>query len=207
MDGVTLQKRIYTGYGKAARNIGTIYNVYRAASPINPIAAGNLVAAIPVAFSAGNSFEAPVNQKTADRYLWADGQQLRQFDYLVGAYGTFYIGAMQPILPILGIQCNNIISIVRPGYSTSGSIIAANTTIALGLPVFIQLRRIEVKSPAFGAMDTGTAVTQWDAFIPVAQDSIKQHDIITDQAGTRFEIDATDYSEVGYIVRMRLAQA
>ena len=56
-------------------------------------------------------------------------------------------------------------------------------------------------------MDTGTAVTEWDAYIPVVQDSIKQHDIITDQAGTRFEIDATDYSEVGYVVRMRLAQA
>src|ERR1700722_10498415 len=104
MDAATIQARIYGGYGKAASFIGQTYSVYRANSASNPTAGGNLVTTLPVSLNAEDmKYGKPNKYGKATWYALLDGSRTRVGDYLVGPGGTFFIAAMQLLLPILAV--------------------------------------------------------------------------------------------------------
>lgn len=204
MNGETVQDRIYAGYAKAAQHTGRIYSQYRAASPISPLEAGNLLGEIACLFAAEKRFEVPAKFKIPARYLYADGRVLQQRDILVGPYGTFFVADMQPNLPLQAIRCNDSVRIDRPVYQ--GTTLVPEP-IAVALPIFSQLKKVDIKRPEFGANTAGTAIAEYFGFLPVEPGTVQQHDIITDQTGRLFEIDTIDNTEIGVVVTFRQTEA
>jgi hypothetical protein len=199
MDGVRLQDRLYSGYAKTAVRIGLIYDQYRSAMPISPLDPGYKLRSLPVAFSADLKFSVANKYHNPVWYCWADGRELQQFDFLVGPMGTFFIGDMQSNLPIQAVQTNHVVSLGRVSYSTLGSPVL---NYAQRLPVFFQFKREEIKPSAF-ANAIGEAITRWLVFIPLPEGTIKQDDIVVDEEGINYVMDAPDFTSIGYVASMR----
>ena len=204
MEGVRLQSILYSGYAKAALRLGVPYAQYRSSTHLLPIAAGNLLRSLPVAFSADLKFEVPNKYATPTWLLWADGSLLAQFDFLVGPFGTFFVGSLQPTLPIQAVQTDKVVSLGRVGYSSSGPLVGSHVNYATGLPVLMQYKREEIKPSPF-ANAIGEAITRWLVFIPLPNGLVKQDDIMMDEEGIRYIVDAPDFTGVGYVAGVRKA--
>jgi hypothetical protein len=216
MDGIALQDRIYKGYSRVADSVGLQYDLYRASFSsditvpdrdmldLDPIVPKNKIRKMPIAVAADKDFSVPNKFHSPTWYCYADGRKLQQFDFLVGAFGTFYIADKQPNLPMQAIKTNHVLSIGRGIYSTVGPIGQTINYYATRLPCFIQFKREQIKATI--ADTIGQATTQWDAFIPLPNNMIKQDDIVFDEEGNRYLVDAPDFTEIGYSVRLRLAQ-
>jgi hypothetical protein len=202
MDGATLQARIYAGYGKAASRVGRSYEVYRAATPVSPLEAGNMVGSVDCFFAADQKFNSVHKYKNVERYMWADGRELQQRDILLGPYGTFYVGDMQPNMPIQAIWCNEVVNIERPTYQGTTMV---PEQIAFGLPCFRQLKKVDQKpvGQAFVASTAATPIGEWFVYLPIEQGLVQQGDLVTDQLGRTFSLDTIDNTEIGVVITMR----
>ncbi len=216
MDGTVLQDRIYHGYARTAEVVGLDYDVYRASfSPdvtvedrdtttLDPIALANKVRTLKVAFAADKDFTVPNRYLIPTRYCYADGRKLKQFDFLVGPFGTFFIGDMQPNLPIQAVRSNRTLSLGRGIYSTSGPIGQTVNYYATQVPCFMQFKREDIK--VLVANSIGQAVTHWTTFIPLPEGMIHQDDIVFDEEDNRYLVDAPDFTSIGYVAHLRLAR-
>lgn len=207
MNGDTVQAAIYAGYGKTAEKVGQLYAHYRAASPLTPIDIANQLDPIHVTFSTlTRPFVAAAKWSDETWLLWADGRRLQPLDFLVGPYGTYYVGDMQPLLPIQAVRCTHTAAMIeRPGYSTSGTLSQSAETIAAGLPFALKLKSVNVKTPLGGSNTSGVGVSNWLAFIPMANETLKRNDVITDTEGVQYEVDAPAWTPMGYVAQVRLA--
>lgn len=113
----SIQARIYRGYGKAGKVLGLTYVQYRPRTSGAAIDAANVIQRLPASFSVNFDFAQP-NKYGAP--LWkclADGRQLAVGDYLdrrMDPASTFFIAGMQPMLPILAVECNRVLTFTRP---------------------------------------------------------------------------------------------
>jgi hypothetical protein len=144
MDFATIQQKIYTGYGKAALRLGESYQIYRSSSAINPLDQSNLLGTILAGFNIDvNLYKNPNKFGNSLWNVMADGSQLQNYDYLVAAnfiglsgggnlllanggrliiqpsgdssdLKTFYVSDMQPLVPIQAVECNRIVTVIRP---------------------------------------------------------------------------------------------
>ena len=208
MNGERLQELVYAGYAKAAAHTGRVYSHYRAATPISPLEAGNLLGEIDCLFAAEKKFEVPQKYKIPTRYLYADGRELAQRDILVGPYGTFFVGDMQPNLPMQAIWCNDSIAINRPIYEVGTTIeIVDGELIAYAVPCFRQLKKVDQKpvNSAYGASSAATPISELFVYAPIDWTLLKQNDIVTDQTGRRFTLSNIDPTEIGAVLVCRQA--
>lgn len=203
MDGQTLQTLIYAGYARAAAKTGKPYDVYRTASALNPIDLGNKVATVDCFFAAEKRFEVPHKFKEPTRYLYADGSQLQKGDFLVGDYGTFFVGDMEPNLPIQAIWCNESVAISRVTYVNG--IATDDQVIAQAFPCFRQLKRVDQKPVLgmYGASTQTTPIGEWFLYIPIDPSIADQSDFVTDQNGRQYSISTIDPTEIGAVLVIR----
>jgi hypothetical protein len=199
MDGIRLQDRLYSGYAKTASRLGLVYDQYRSVTHISPLDSANKIDSFPIAFSADLKFEVSNKYAKPVWYCWADGRNLQRFDFLVGPMGTFFVGDKQTNLPIQAVQTNHVISLGRADYTI---IPAPVINYAVGLPVFFQFKREEIKSSTVANV-VGEAITRWLIFIPLPEGSIKQDDVLFDEEGIRYVMDAPDFTSIGYVASMR----
>ena len=206
MNGAIAQARIYAGYRKAAAKVGLPYAQYRAASPITPIAAGNLLGTIDCVFAPTPAFTSPHRFKIPARMVFADGAAMAQRDILVGPYGTFYVADMQPLVPPQVLKCNESVSITRLTYSGTTQVL---TPVATAMPAFSQLKKVDQKpvSGIGGASTASTALGEFYLFLPIAVGVIRQGDIVTNQAGVAYTLDTIDNTEIGVSVTMHQAES
>ena len=206
MNGNLAQTRLYNGYRIAAGKVGQAYAQYRAASPITPIAVGNLLGNIDCVFIPTSEFTSAHKFKIPARMMYADGSVLAQRDILVGPYGTFYIGDMQPLVPLQVLKCNESVSITRLTYAGTTQVL---TPVATALPAFSQLKKIEQKpvTGIGGASTASTAIGEFYLFLPIAPGIVRQGDIITNQAGVRYTLDTIDNAEIGVVVTIHQAES
>ena len=126
MNGATIQARVWYGYAKSAAILGANYQFYRPAGNILLEGGGNLllesggnlreetqgfpgspVATLPVSLNAEDmKYGKPNKYGKATWYALVDGTSIEVGDYFVGPLGTFFIAAMQPLVPILVVECN-----------------------------------------------------------------------------------------------------
>ena len=202
MNGTLVQARIYAGYAKAAARVGQPYALYRASSPISPIEPGNLIGTFDCLFAAEKSFQVPSKFKIPHRYLYADGVRLQQRDILLGPYGTFLVGDMQPNLPMQAIRCNDSISIERPEYQGTAIV---PVPVAFAMPCFRQLKKLDQKpvNAAYGASTAATPIGEWFLFAPIEWTVVRQNDIVTDQTGRKYTVSTIDPTEIGTVMVIR----
>jgi hypothetical protein len=200
MTGDRLQNLLYAGYAKLAAKAGMMYDVYRFDDPIAVTDDLYKIARIPVALAAEKKFAIPNKYQTPTWYCYADGRILQPRDILKGPAGTFYIGDMQPNLPIQAVSTNHVISVGRGSYADGNQTI---DFFATGIPVFMQFKREDIKQAQYAAT-MGQAVTHWTTFIPLPEGMLKQDDVVQDEEGIRYVVDAPDYTSIGYVAHLRL---
>jgi hypothetical protein len=206
MDAVTLQGKIYSGYAQAALRIGLPHDLYRPRSstsptPLDPV---NKLTTLPAHFRVDDKFARP---NVYGKPLWlayVDGSQLQVGDYLSGSPGIKFVAAMQPLLPILCVECNRTITVTRPALTTQVGAIsdyngqsAADITLMAGWPCSILAGtkgdRNEVGLPG----DVRTSY--WAILLPAWPGLVLNNaDAISDDSDRRYIISTAELTDLGW---------
>ena len=217
MDAATLQNRIYSGYGKAAKRIGYAFGVYRPTSATaNPIQPGNLITTLLATFTVsgiGFNFEKPSAYKNPLFNGLFDATLVLPGDYMVNAtHGTYFVASLPDQVPPLCVQCDRVISIKAPGPAKtfgaqtaySGSTLANEVAVMSLYPASILLdargRSTEVALP----MDLPAPFFQ--ILLPaIAGVDVRSGMAISDDQGRRYIISAAENSFLGWRISAQQA--
>lgn len=214
MDGATLQKKLYAGYAKAATRIGLPCSQYRPTSlTAGAIVSAALVQTLTASFNAQDFAYGKPN--TYGKPLWycvADGSQLTPGDYLVDPSGRIYfIAGMQPLLPILAVDCNRVVSFFRPQQQTSvgaasygGNTIATQTPLVTTYPASVLQGTKGDKSMV--NLPGDIRAPWWAVLLPNLPGSVnlRNGDIMVDENGKRYKISSAELTDLGW--RMSAAE-
>lgn len=204
MDGPTLQQKIWRSYALSALRAGLSYNLFRATGPMNPMT-GTPLATLPAAFGPTDyAFGAPQSYGRATWQCLIDGAQTLVGDMLVGPK-TWFIVAQQALLPILVVEAPRTIQLRRPfresgvGYQSAygGSTPATETVVMAGWPASILIG---------GRGESGLAklpddlkASGWDILMPSWPGlALATSDIVEDDLGRRFGIEAAELTPLGW---------
>ncbi|MFH5067218.1 hypothetical protein ACHHY8_02545 [Enterobacter cloacae complex sp. 2024EL-00215] len=205
MDGYKIQQKLYKGYAKAAKRTGTNYQHYRPSSANNPLDASNRLPDLYASLNADDpTFSRPNVFGKATWYGIMDGAQCQVFDYVKGIEGTLYIAAMQQLLPIYMVDCNRVVSVLRPVMDTGpgelgyGGDTAANEALLMtGWPCSMlqgsKGEKNEVGLPA-------DAKNPWfNVLLPFVDGVyLRTADIITDEIGGRYKLTSAELTDLGW---------
>lgn len=206
MDGQTIQAKQFRGYAIAAAKVGFPFSQYRPGIAANAIAPENLLQVLSASFNAEDmQYGKPNKYGKPTWYCIADGTQLAVGDYLQGAQGTFFIAAMQPLLPILAVECNRTVSIFRPqqiagvgavGYG--GNTTAAQMPLAQNWPVsLLQASKVETGAVKLPGDARQGAWTMLLSALPTGA-TLKNDDVVTDDLGNRYLIYSAELTDLGW---------
>ena len=214
MDAATLQNRIYKGYAKAATRIGYNTDIHRPKSASNPMASVNKLRAIPVSFNVEDmKYSKPNKYAHPTWYGVYDGTQTQVGDYLTNPQdGTFYVAAQQQALPILLVECNRTINILRPQQETGigaqgygGDTDANETALMTAWPASVlqgsKGDKIEMALPG------DTRSPAWAILMPYYTGIIlRSADIITDDLARRYVISSAELTDLGWRIQAMQVQ-
>jgi hypothetical protein len=117
--------------------------------------------------------------------------------------GTYFIAALQPLLPILVVECNRVVSLFKPGAQSGigaqgyGGTTAANETLyAESVPCSILQGTKGEKSEANLPDDTRSP--WWTVLMPSAVGRIAPDDIMIDDLDQRYVISSNELTDLGY---------
>jgi len=196
MDGATMQALIYQGYGIAAQNIGLSFDQYRPSGANAPTDPANKLATLPAHFRVDDKLSKWSSYGKALYSAWVDGRELQVGDYLVGV-DTYFIAGMQPLLPILAVQCSRTLSISRP--STAGTSTPLMTSWPASLLEGSARGKDEADYPGY------VASPQWVVLLPAAPGvTLGTADIITDDLGRLYFIESAELTDYGW--RLKIEQ-
>jgi hypothetical protein len=235
MDAAQIQAKAYYGMAKAASILGYPFSLYRQTSPV-AVVTGAAVATLPASFSVGNpSSAAPRGYGKSDFVCLVDGSQTQPGDYLVEAAAfspgaaprTFFIAAMEPLLAILAIQCNRIITIKRmqtdpvtastaaPDWCeipVTASIPYGGDNASLETPVMTGFPCSMLEGSRGDKADSGlpdaTRQPWWIVLLPaIAGTEILTDDVAYDDYGLRYKISSAELTDKGWRMNMILTEA
>lgn len=214
-----IHQKILFGYAKAALKLGATFNLYRSATPINPISEPNLIGTTQMTASVswdymraskyGNSlFNACLDAQSAN----APGS-VQVGDYLTPTEGidgvisddnTYYVQSLQFDLPPQVVQCDQQINIIRPSQNTSigydGYVgYTPDTSIAVmtGMPASILKASKGQNAPT--ALPTDTREPMWTIFMPnLGNVIIRIGDIVIDEINQNYVITENELTELGW---------
>ncbi|PRP68704.1 hypothetical protein BUE93_20785 [Chromobacterium amazonense] len=205
MNGTKLNAKVWAGYAKAAKKIGTPYQHYRPSSASNPLAAGNRLADLPVSLNAEDPrFARPNVYGKPTWYAIADGSQLKVGDYIVGIEGTLFVAALQQLLPIFMVDCNRTISILRETRADGfGQLPYGGDTPDIEQPLMAGWPASVLQGPKGEKNETGLpgdVRTPWWAILLPAWPTvtIRTSDIITDDLGRRYIVSSAELTDLGW---------
>jgi hypothetical protein len=214
MNGATIQQRIYYGYAKAAQYIGTAFAQYRPSSANNPVTGTPLNAALPASFNAQDmKYSKPNGYAKPCWYCLADGTQLQVFDYLVSAGKTYFVAAMQPLLPILAVECNRTVNVTRPQVQTAvggitdyeGTTATNETPLMAGWPASILQGSKGEKGEIVLPGDVRNA--WWVVLFPSTPGvTLRAGDLIRDELNRRYIISSAELTDLGWRITAQQGQ-
>jgi hypothetical protein len=213
MDAQGIQERIYAGYVKAARFLGLDYRIYRPVDAEAPL--GNLIATIKASFTTGFKYEKPNGYGTPTWTAMLDGSLTKAGDYCVrNGVTTYFIAAQQPLLPILAVECNRRVRLIRmptesgvgatrySGQCTAESVdmlgkAGLNGEFGTGWPASILLKG---RSESTGTgLPATTKNVGWQILLPVSVPiTIQSSDILIDDLGRRYAIHGAELTDLGW---------
>lgn len=216
MDGPRIDQKIRFGYHKASQKLGKDFSLYRSTSTIIPINPLNLQGIVKCAFTIAWDWMKANKPGNAIWYLLTDGRNssgilnVRECDFLVSADQTFFVLAKQYQMPMLAVECNTKIKILRPtqsigpgiqpyaGYTPAGSYIVFDE-----MPVSILLDRSGEK--AITKLPTDSRQSSWIVLMPNINDTgIKTGDIIIDNVGRNYIVSLAEQTD--FLWRMKATQ-
>ncbi len=207
MSASTITAAIWSGMADAAAIIGFLYQQFRPVGPDNPLAGTPLNPALPVAATAQyGRFNAAPDWQKPERFLFVDGAQTAVGDYLVGGpLGTLAIVSQDPMLPIVGIVCNHLLTFKRPGATTSfggqsgygGDVAAAETALLTAWPAYLGTAGQGGRSPA--NLPGDVEQPRLDVRLPMWPGVILLNgDVIFDEQGRRYKTVSAEATTLGW---------
>jgi len=209
MDGPGINQKIRFGYAKAAQKLGQPFQLYRSATSFNPINDSNLIGLIKCVATIDWKWMKSNRPGNAIFWLLVDGQSssyplsAQEGDYLVGEE-TYFVLTKEYQMPMSGVQCNVIASIIRPksaagigdqGYSYYPNI--EDVPIMELMPISILKDKSGQPSP--NKLPTDTSQPGWLALLPNLGDiKIKTGDILKDNDGSDYVIGVNEKTEFGW---------
>ncbi|MGY1448702.1 hypothetical protein ACW582_16090 [Pseudomonas chlororaphis] len=211
MDGTKLQSKIYIGYGKAAKRIGFEYQQFRATSANNPLATIALQT-LPASFTTKFTYSAPNKYGEATWLGLFDAREFAVGDFLVGRQGTFFIAAMQDTLPILCVQTNRTVNVLRVGQDAgvglggwAGDKPSTETVIMHGWPASILQGTKGETNEARLPQDVKTP--WWAILLPAWPGVVfRTSDIIRDDLDRKYVISSAELTDMGWRITAMQAQ-
>lgn len=206
MDAATLQQKIYQGYAKAALRIGYMTDVYRPVNAFNPLSLGNKITSINASFNAESmTYNRPNKYAHPTWFGVFDGSKTKVGDILTNAQdGTYYVAAQQTALPILLVQTNRTINVLRPQQQTgvgavnyNGDTVATETQIMTGWPASVLIGTKGEKSQV--SLPGDTRSPWWAILMPAVPGvNIRHGDILTDDLNRRYVCASVELTDLGY---------
>jgi hypothetical protein len=212
MNGRKLQNRLYLGLGLSARHIGQSNDAFRPSGPFDPLAAQNRFLRLPATFM--SSYDRYSQTNEFGNALWYgifDASYTKPGDYLVTAEATYFVASQSPLLPVLCVRTNRIISISQPivqaniagnaygGYTSGGS-----TLLMAEWPASILGGGRTSHSTADLPADQGTPF--WNVLVPSLLGVVlSPGDIITDDLGRAAVISGSELTDLGWRIIARMA--
>ena len=207
MDALTIQSKIYAGRAKAALRIGLSCAVHRSLSAASPL---NQVATLNAAFNSGDSnYKKPSTPGNPIWYGDFDGNQTLPGDYLIRVSdgAVWFVAAQQQLLPIICIDCNRAVSVVRQNQQSSvgalnyGGKIPGNEAVILGAsspwPASILFGGRRQSTGAGLPEDVGQSGFRI-MLPPSVPITIIAGDIIIDDLANRYVVESAEISDTGY---------
>lgn len=131
-------------------------------------------------------------------------------DYHIGPEGTFFVATLQPLLPILVVECNRTARIVRPQQQSGVGILpyggntqATETPLIGPLPCSILQGTKGEKSDA--ALPGDTRAAWWTVLMPYHGIDLFPGDIMIDELKQRYVISSNERTDAGYRMTSQMA--
>ncbi|MBA4710543.1 hypothetical protein [Aquitalea aquatica] len=211
MNGSKLIAKVYKGYGKAVQRIGFSYQQFRATSPNSPLVT-TAQQSLPCSFTTNFTFSQPNKYGQATWLGIFDGTNVEPGDFLVGRQGTYFVAAMQDLLPIYCVQCNRTVSVLRVSMDSSvgqveygGDTVASEQVLMSGWPASVLQG---TKGEQNDAKLPGDVRTPWWAILMPAWPGIvlRTSDIITDDIGRRYTVSSAELTDMGWRITAMQSQ-
>jgi hypothetical protein len=179
---------------------------------LEPLRPANRFLRLRAAFSnMHGGFERP---NTYDHSLWNgifDSAYTRVGDYLVQHSGTWFIAAQQPLMPVLCVRADRIVSFTRPaaptvsGVNTYGGITAAtNTPLLTNWPASVQAASLAGIPSA--DLPGDSSVSHWTVLLPAQPGVVLLvSDLMTDDLGRNAVVSSAELTKLGW--RLSVKQA
>lgn len=214
MDAERVQDSVHRGLGRAGRAVGHWCEVFRPRGAAHPLEAGNMVLRLQAAFSApGGRFARPQGMGRAWWEGVFDAAYTRPGDYLrrretrpgEGDGGVWFIAAQQKLHPVLCVQANRVIDLLRapaprlPGLAAYGGREGAEEVKLRGWPVAM------LPAGTGSAEDAGLPERGgggWTVLLPACGVAPRAGDVVRDDLGTRAAVAQADLQ--GAVWRLRL---
>ena len=214
MDAERVQDSVHRGLGRAGRVVGHWCEVFRPQGPECPLDGANLVLRMQAAFSApGGKF---ARAQGIGQAYWEgvfDAAYTRVGDYLrrretrpgEGDGGVWFIAAQQKLHPVLCVQANRVIDLLRaptprlPGLAAYGGREGGEEVRLRGWPVAM------LPAGTGGAEDAGLPERGgggWTVLLPACGVAPRAGDVVRDDLGTRAAVAQADLQ--GAVWRLRL---
>jgi hypothetical protein len=213
----SVQAQIWKGYCKAAEKLGANFAFYRPATWTESAWGsgsflGTSTSTRPVSLNAEDmKYGKPKKYAKATWYALVDGTELEVGDYFVGPQGTFFIAALQPLLPILAVECNRTISIARVppqtaagAQSYSGMTAQSEVPVVTGVPCSILQGTKGEKSETQLPGDTRSP---WWAILLPNRGLVMLGDLIIDDLGQRYVVSGPEQTALGWRLTAMMAMA
>ena len=200
-----IQGLINAGLGYGAQVIGQPMAVHRPFRPASPLD-GSRIGSVMVYFDPDFMFSGKA-PNLYGKAVWAgffDRTATRVGDYLIGPDGTFFIAAMQPLLPTAVVECNATVTITRPAGNTApgvnpfgGRKTSTDAPLMSGWPASVLLggrtQAGRADLPA-DVQDKGFQVLlpAWPGV------TLRTSDRLTDDAGRAFTLGAAELTDLGW---------
>lgn len=205
MDGEKIQLKMYKGYAKAARVVGTTYQHFRPSSASDPLNISNSLSPLKVTLNACDmNYSKPNVYGKATWYGIFDGAQAQVGDYITGIEGVFFVAAMQQILPILMVSCNRVITIARPSMETGpGAIGYGGDTEESEIPLMQNWPCSMLQGSKGEKNEVGLPADAKNPWFTVLVPSVegvllRTADIITDDIGGRYKLSSAELTDLGW---------
>jgi hypothetical protein len=202
----SIQSAIWAGYAQVANIFGAACPQYRAAGPMDPMAAQ--FAALQAAFDTKPDFTF-VQPSTYAKPIWycaADGSKLAVGDYLQHpSLGYFFIASIEPFHPIMAVSCNRTVTVKRPSPTGrgggkkpyGGDVAATEPVIMQGWPASI-LQGTKGEKADSGL--PGDTRQPWMNILMPAIPAvlILTDDVLDDELGNRYKVSSTELTNLGW---------
>ena len=217
MEQSHLLDRISWGLNVAARHIGCNTDAYRPKGSADPLVVANRFLRLPAAFSAPDGkFRRPNGYGVALWHGVFDSAYTQPGDFLVQNAETWFIAAQQKLLPILCVQTNRIVSVVRPAApSYTGLNPYGGASLDTAIPLITNYPASIVGASAAGQptanLPTDTPIGYWTVLLPAARALngspiiLQPTDVLLDDLGRTSTVSGAEMTDLGWRLTVRQA--